>query len=154
MRLSFVRLTRFLARLMARPRLTLLWHATHKRVDMLTMLLTIWHCRWLLASLTGRLACELRLARTRHESHARQPFFVWYFIVFFSDGFPYFVAPAFSTPAFSTPAIYSCISHFCIFHPCDMLPHFPLLHFPLPHFQRPLFDQYLALSRKRCKIEP
>ena len=28
---------------------------------------------------------------------------VWYFGVFSSDGFPYFVAPAFSTPAFSAP---------------------------------------------------
>ena len=56
----------------------------------------------LVATLTGRLACELRLARTTQESHDSHNF-VWCFRVFF-DGFPYFVAPAFSTPASSTPA--------------------------------------------------
>ena len=40
----------------------------------------------------------------------------WYLRLFYSDGFPYFIAPAFSTPAFSTPAIYSHIFHSCIFH--------------------------------------
>jgi len=40
----------------------------------------------------------------------------WYLRLFYSDGFPYFIAPAFSTPAFSTPAIYSRIFHSCIFH--------------------------------------
>ena len=75
------------------------------------------------ATLTGRLACELRLARTTQESHdshissgALEYFFCWLSIL--------------------------CRS--CIFHPCDMLPHFPLLYFPLPHFQRPQLHMHLT----------
>ena len=58
MRLSFVRLTLFLARLMARPRVTLLTS------DTLSIIISS-----NVATLTGRLACELRLARTTQESH-------------------------------------------------------------------------------------
>ena len=47
-----------------------------------------------------QIACELRLARTRHESHDSH-ISSGALEYFFSDGFPYFVAPAFSTPAFS-----------------------------------------------------
>ena len=74
-------------------------------------------------TLIGRLACELRLARTTQESHdshissgALEYFFCWLSIL--------------------------CRS--CIFHPCDMLPHFPLLYFPLPHFQRPQLHMHLT----------
>ena len=68
------------------------------------------------------LACELRLATSRHESHDSH---------ILSGTLEYFLLMAFHTLS---------LLHFhsCIFHPCDMLPHFPLLHFPLPHFQRPL----------------
>jgi len=49
----------------------------------------------------------------------------WYIIgptfLFFSRGFPFFVAPAFSAPAFSTPVTYSRIFHSYIFHPCCLL---------------------------------
>jgi len=55
MRLSFVRLTLFLARLMARPRVTLLTSDTLSISNVTTLI--------------GRLACELRLARTTQESH-------------------------------------------------------------------------------------
>ena len=97
--LSFVRLTCFLARLMARPRVTLLTSDTLSMVS---------------SNVTGRLACELRLARTTQESHDSHISSAA--LEYFSYGFPYFVAPAFSTPAFSTPAICSRIFYSCIFH--------------------------------------
>jgi len=40
----------------------------------------------------------------KYAWNPRQPYFIWYFRVFSSDGSPYFVAAAFSTPAFFTPA--------------------------------------------------
>jgi len=81
MRLSFVRLTRFLARLMARPRVTLLTSDTLSKVI---------YCIY------PRKTNKLGRGKPRQ-------IFVWYFRIFSSDGFPYFVAPAFFTPAFSAP---------------------------------------------------
>ena len=81
MRLSFVRLTRFLARLLARPRVTLLTSDTLSKVI---------YCIY------PRKTNKLGRGKPRQ-------IFVWYFRIFSSDGFPYFVAPAFFTPAFSAP---------------------------------------------------
>ena len=100
MRLSFVRLTLFLARLMARPRVTL---PTSDTLSIVSSNVT---------TLIGRLACELRLARTTQESHDNH---------LSSGALEYFFLMAFHTLS---------LLHF-------PLPHFPLLHFPLPHFQRP-----------------
>ena len=69
-----------------------------------------------LSSNVNRPICLWVAFGNKYAWKPRQPYFVWYFRVFYSDGFPYFVAPAFSTPAFSTPAIYSRIFHSCIFH--------------------------------------
>jgi len=95
---------RFLARPMARPRVTLLTSDT---------LLIVLCCRCprnlqtnqcSVATLTGRFACELRLATSTHESHDSH---------ISSGTSEYFIPMA--------------------FHTLSLL-HFSLLHFPLPHF--------------------
>jgi len=96
MRLSFVRLTRFLARLMARPRVTLLASDTRSMVSIAT---------WVASG-------------KNYARKPRQPYFVWCFRVFFLIAFhtlsllhfpllhfpPLRYAPAFSTSAFSAPS--------------------------------------------------
>jgi len=41
--------------------------------------------------------------RSLFMSSFRFSIYFWYLRLFYSDGFPYFIAPAFSTPAFSAP---------------------------------------------------
>ena len=45
----------------------------------------------------------------------RQPYFVWYFRVLFSDGFHILSLLQFFTPVFSISAVCSCVIHSCIF---------------------------------------
>jgi len=110
MRLSFVRLTRFLARPMARPRVTLLTSDTLSMAICCRCPINLQTNQRSVATLTGRFACELRLPTSTHESHDSH---------ISSGTLEYFLLMAFHTL---------------------LLPHFPLLHFPLPHFQRPLRD--------------
>ena len=133
MRLSFVRLTLFLARLMARPRVTLLTSDT----------------LWMVSSNVNRPTRLWVAFGKNYARKPRQPYFVWCLRVFFLMAFhtlsllhfpPLRYAPAFSTPAFSAPP------------PRNLLVTSPIPTGPLhPVQSRPIAWRRSLFFRTRCR---